>query len=324
MKKMGQKGLRADLKWVNSDEPHASRQKVILDKYPQIKKLFGHNPNLKYVASALIVTQLAMLFVMKGQSWSITLVVAYCFGAVINHSLMAAIHEVGHDFAFGHACPTANRLFEFFCNLPLGIPGIVSMQNNHLEHHRCTGVKGIDSDLLTPFEAKLFSTTFGKFCWVCLLPMILIFRQLFVNSRPLNRLEIINAAIQLIFDAFVVYFFGWRVLWYLIIGTILNSSLHPVAGHTISRYYMVAKRYKMYSYYGPMNLITFNIGCNSEHHDFLAIPGSRLGEVKKIAAEFYDNLPQHTSLIRVFYNFIADPSVGPYARIKRKQRDLGS
>lgn len=54
------------------------------------------------------------------------------------------------------------------------------------------------------------------------------------------------------------------------------------------------------------------------------MPGSRLPEVKKIAAEFYDNLPQHNSWCRVIYDFIVDPAVGPYARIKRKQKGLKS
>ena len=73
---MGQKVSRTDFEWVYTEEPHASRRKIILEKYPQIKKLFGYDPNFKYVASAMVFTQFAMLFVMKGQSWPITLLVA--------------------------------------------------------------------------------------------------------------------------------------------------------------------------------------------------------------------------------------------------------
>lgn len=43
-----------------------------------------------------------------------------------------------------------------------------------------------------------------------------------------------------------------------------------------------------------------------------------LPQVKKIAAEFYDSLPQHTSWTRVLWDFVFDDSIGPYARIKRK------
>lgn len=47
-------------------------------------------------------------------------------------------------------------------------------------------------------------------------------------------------------------------------------------------------------------------------------------QVKKIAPEFYDDLPQHDSWSAVLYDFIMDPDVGPYARIKRKNRGLRS
>ena len=43
-----------------------------------------------------------------------------------------------------------------------------------------------------------------------------------------------------------------------------------------------------------------------------------ISEVKKIAPEFYDTLPYHTSWSKVIYDFITDPAIGPYARIKRQ------
>lgn len=41
-------------------------------------------------------------------------------------------------------------------------------------------------------------------------------------------------------------------------------------------------------------------------------------QVKKIAAEYYDGLPQYTSWVQVLYDFIMDDSLSPYSRIKRK------
>lgn len=319
---MGQQVSRTDFEWVYTEEPHASRRKLILEKYPQIKKLFGYDPKFKYVAGSMVLTQILMLFLIKDCTWPALFLIAYCFGGILNHSLMLAVHEISHNLAFGHSRPMANRIMGFICNLPIGLPMSISFRKYHLEHHRYQGDEAIDTDIPTLLEAKLFCTTFGKFLWVCLQPFFYIFRPLIINPKPPTNMELINTIIQLIFDGIVVYFFGWKALAYLLIGSILAMGLHPVAGHFISEHYMFAKGFETYSYYGPLNWITFNVGYHNEHHDFPAVPGSRLPEVKRIAPEFYDSMPQHTSWVRVLYDFIMDPAVGPYARVKRHQRGL--
>ncbi|XP_055904237.1 sphingolipid delta(4)-desaturase DES1 [Eupeodes corollae] len=319
---MGQQVSRTDFEWVYTEEPHASRRKLILEKYPQIKKLFGYDPKFKYVAGSMVMTQILMLFLIKDCSWPAIFLLAYCFGGILNHSLMLAVHEISHNLAFGHSRPLANRIMGFICNLPIGLPMSISFRKYHLEHHRYQGDEAIDTDIPTLLEAKLFCTTFGKFIWVCLQPFFYIFRPLIINPKPPTNMELINTIIQLIFNGLVVYYCGWKSLAYLVIGSILAMGLHPVAGHFISEHYMFAKGFETYSYYGPLNWITFNVGYHNEHHDFPAVPGSRLPEVKKIAPEFYDSMPQHTSWVRVLYDFIMDPAVGPYARVKRHQRGL--
>lgn len=75
-------------------------------------------------------------------------------------------------------------------------------------------------------------------------------------------------------------------------------------------------------------------------HDFPNIPGYALPKVlnnrflktdniwsmfyliqlKKIAPDYYDNLPCHTSWLRVLIDFILDPNMGPKSRIRRTIR----
>lgn len=322
---MGQHVSRTDFEWSYTEEPHASRRKLILAKYPQIKQLFGVDPYFKFVAGSMVLAQFIMIYVMRDvRSWPLLIAAAYFIGGVINHSLSLAVHEIAHSQAFGHGRPTANRWFGYFCNLPLGVPISISFKKYHLEHHRYQGDEVIDTDLPTLLEARLFCTTFGKFCWVILQPLFYMIRPLAINPKPPGVHELVNLLVQAIFDACVVYTCGWRVLVYMIVGTLLAMGLHPVAGHFIAEHYMFKKGFETYSYYGPLNWITFNVGYHNEHHDFPSVPGRRLPDVKRIAAEFYDGMPQHHSWTKVLYDFIMDPEVGPYARIKRKQKGLRS
>lgn len=50
--------------------------------------------------------------------------------------------------------------------------------------------------------------------------------------------DLVNIAIVLGFDAAVLYFWGFKSLLYLLLGSLLGGGLHPLAGHLIAEHYM--------------------------------------------------------------------------------------
>ena len=282
----------------------------------------GPDPEFKYIVSAVVIFQIISCYFIGQLPYYLIIPLAYLLGGTINHSLTLAIHDISHNVVFGNKYATANRLFGMWANLPIAVPMSISFKKYHVEHHRYQGTDGYDVDLPTDWEGRFFHNTFTKIIWLFLQPFFYSLRPFIVRPKPPTRLEILNVVVQIVFDVLIWYFFGFKSLFYLFIGTILSLGLHPMSAHFIAEHYMFDRGYETYSYYGPWNYVTFNVGYHMEHHDFPYIPGSRLPEVKRIAAEFYDNLPKHKSWLEVLRVFLFCPDMGPYARVKRNYDDV--
>uniref|UniRef100_A0A8C6V336 sphingolipid 4-desaturase n=1 Tax=Naja naja TaxID=35670 RepID=A0A8C6V336_NAJNA len=317
---MGNRVTRGDFEWVYTDQPHTQRRKEILARYPAIKSLMGPDPNLKWIVTGMVFTQLLACYLVRNLAWKWVFFWAYSFGGCINHSITLAIHDISHNVAFGNKQARWNRWFAVFANLPVGFPYSASFKKYHIDHHRYLGGDALDVDIPTDFEGWFFCTPFRKLIWIAIQPFAYSLRPLYVNPKAITEMEIFNALVQFSIDLAIYYLWGWKPIVYLTAGTILCMGLHPISGHFIAEHYMFLKGYETYSYYGPLNWITFNVGYHMEHHDFPSIPGSRLPLVKKIAAEYYDNLPQHQSWLHVLWDFVFDDNISPYARVKRKYK----
>lgn len=318
---MGATVSRSDFSWSKENEPHAARRKEILDKHPEIKKLMVIDHSFKYVATFMVLFQFFVAYMTSylDISWLNLVILTYVVSGTINHALLLAIHEIAHNAAFGHVKPLYNRIFGIFVNLPIGVPMSMSFKKYHLEHHRYQGHEHIDVDIPTEAEAKLFTSTLGKAVWMFLQPFFYALRPLVVNPKTACKLEVFNFILEICFDILIYYNFGIKPVFYLVCGSLLGMGIHPVAGHFISEHYMFSLGFETYSYYGILNKVTFNVGYHNEHHDFPNIPGKYLPKVREYAPEYYNSIPYHTSWVKVIYDYITDPSIGPYARMKRKE-----
>ena len=306
-----------------------------------MRALYGADAMLLPKALLACAVQLAAAYFARDLAWPYVLLLAYTLGGCVNHSMTLCMHEVSHNLALapsslpsrllGHA--NANRLVGVVANLPLGIPSSVSFRRYHMEHHNFQGEDGIDADIPTRLEGALFVGAPLKVLWVLLQPAFYALRPVLVFPKPPTLWEGFNLAAQVAFDLLVVRVGGTRGLAYIVLGTLLGMGLHPMAGHFIAEHYTFLKSasnmvpgregdtapQETFSYYGPLNWLSFNVGYHNEHHDFPFIPGSRLPRLREIAPEFYDYLPHHSSWVQVIASYIANPGVGPLARVKRKQ-----
>ena len=107
---------------------------------------------------------------------------------------------------------------------------------------------------------------------------------------------------------FTLYFLlGWVPLVYLFFSALfMTGFLHPLAFGLIlsnSHFHGFQCYQPSSSNYGPVNWFTFNFGMHTEHHDFHYIPWFRLGKLRKIAPEYYDNLKQTRSFSKLAFKF---------------------
>ncbi|CAK7209435.1 sphingolipid delta-4 desaturase [Sporothrix bragantina] len=322
-----------DFFWTYTEEPHRTRRLAIIKAHPEITKLCGPEPLTKWVVVGVVSLQIAVALALHNYgytffSWPFWLA-AYIIGATANQNLFLAIHEISHNLAF--RSPLANRLLAIVANLPIGIPYSASFRPYHLTHHKSLGVDGLDTDLPTAAEAVVLDSILGKAFFCTFQIFFYALRPMAVMRIPFTKIHALNVAVQGLFDFVLVKTFGVQPLLYLLLSSFLAGSLHPLAGHFIAEHYVYDTVTpeatnpdnnipipETYSYYGPLNIFAYNVGYHNEHHDFPAVPWTRLEKLRATAPEFYDSLPRHESWTYVIWRFIWDENVGLRCRVKRK------
>lgn len=291
---------------------------AIMKAHPEVTKLMGHEPLTKWVVLGVVLLQLACAVSLRNTRplSPLFLICAYAIGGTLNHNLFLAIHEITHNLAFKGI--NANKALAVFANLPIGIPYCAMFKRYHLEHHKQLGEDGVDTDLPTRLELLVLNNVLGKVFFATFQILFYALRPGFVKSQRLTQWHYVNIAAQLVFDFLLVKAFGVRPMLYLLFSSFFAGSLHPCAGHFIAEHYLWdGLEQETYSYYGPLNILAYNVGYHNEHHDFPSVPWTRLPALRALAPEFYDTIPSHPSWPMVIVNFIRDREVGIFARVKR-------
>ncbi|EEB06031.1 dihydroceramide delta-4 desaturase [Schizosaccharomyces japonicus yFS275] len=315
--------------WTYTDEPHRTRRMEIIRAHPEITKLNGPEPLTKWVVLTVFAIQMLCCYLLSNTSifnWKF-IATAYFVGGFCSQNLFLAVHELSHNLGFKE--PWKNRLFSIITNLPVGVPFCASFRPYHLEHHVYQGVDGIDTDLPTIFELKVLNNTLGKLFFCTFQILFYALRPLFVRRLPFTSMHLLNIVAQVAFDYILIRALGYRSFVYLFMSSFLAGSLHPTAGHFLSEHYNMThtkriatgpdmgKLLETFSYYGPLNPLVYNAGYHIEHHDFPYVPWTRIAKVRATAPEFYDEIPECKSWIGIIYQFITDPNVGMWCRVKR-------
>jgi len=308
-----------------AEEPHAERKRKILKAHPEVRALMGHEPLTKYIVLATVILQVFVAGYTRDWSWGPWLAAVYCVGATANHSLFLAIHELAHGG--GAKSITGNRLIGFLANGPITIAYSITFKPYHMAHHRNQGVDGLDTDIPTALEAWCVTATATSYADHTLRKAVFMFCQIFAYALrpmivkpdlvPVDRWIVANWAVVLAFDAAVYAAFGRAAILYLLLSTFFAGSIHPTAGHFIAEHYVMHGTAETYSYYGPLNALTYNVGYHNEHHDFPSIPWSRLPRLREIAPEFYDHLPRCDSWPGTIARYILDDAISPFSRMKK-------
>ncbi|KAH9941130.1 dihydroceramide delta(4)-desaturase [Epithele typhae] len=312
----------SDFLWLMTEEPHRSRRMAIIKAHPEVTKLMGHEPLTKWVVLGVVSMQIGLAYWLRNTHplSPIFLLTAYVIGGTANHNLFLAIHEITHNLAFRSV--QANKALAVFANLPIGIPYSAAFKRYHIEHHKFLGEDGIDTDLPTNFELICLNNVLGKVFFATFQIFFYALRPGFVRMQTFTQWHFVNLITQLVFDFALFKSFGFNPIWYLLFSSFFAGSLHPLAGHFIAEHYVWdGLQQETYSYYGILNIFAYNVGYHNEHHDFPSVAWTRLPALRALAPEFYDILPSHPSWPMVLVNFIRDPEVGIFARVKRRPKD---
>jgi sphingolipid 4-desaturase/C4-monooxygenase len=312
---------KTDFFWSDQCEPHKLRTKELIKKHPEIRKLIGRNPYTFLIILFCVLLQTTLAFLLKDAPWWLVFVVAYLVGAFADHTLFVCVHESAHNLVFKKR--SLNTFAGLVANLPLVFASSASFKKYHLKHHAFQGIETLDADMPGKREAILVgNSTIKKTLWLLFYPLVQLSRlgRLSKEIKLFDKQVLLNWIIQIVFDAIIIIFFGWKGLIFLLASFFFSVGLHPLGARWIQEHFLTDGLQETKSYYGPLNVVNLNVGLHNEHHDFPSIPWNHLPALHKMAAGYYDGLASHKSYTRLLYKFLFDKNLSVFSRMARDNR----
>ncbi|KAF2990717.1 fatty acid desaturase [Methylocystis sp. MJC1] len=296
-----------------ADRSHVERRRLILEKYPQVRELFGRDPVTFKITAGIFAGQFVIAAVMGwlGFSyWWLSLLLAICVGAFANHANFVIIHDAIHNCVFED--PLANKWTAILADLPNGFPTAMGFRCYHIKHHSHLSAYDYDADVPSQWEVEwVGNSAWRKAAWLFAFPAIQLARlsRLKGTVPIMGKWTYINIAVIIAFDLFMLWAFGPNALLYLFLSFWFSvGGLHPLSARWLQEHFAFGPDQGTFDYYGPLNKLALNIGYHNEHHDFHEIPWNRLPELTAMAPEFYDTLRCHRSWFALLVTFIFDPT----------------
>ena len=319
-------------------EWHNERVRALLEAHPEVRKLIGQNRWTALWCVVFAALQIGLAAALADTPFWVLALVAYAVGSLVNMNLFMLAHECNHGLVFRNTA--LNRWLFTLTTLPMFLSAHHAWWIEHHVHHSDLGAKKdfikrrrtfflltrYNTPLFVPFAffmliAQALRSALGLFVYAIgllrgqwrpgKLALTILADAHLVPGYHKYRMPfwaVAYAALSLALPAALWIAFGWKAVAYLLLSqTFATGFLHPVMfGMVLSNsHFHGADRYQpTSSHYGWLNWITFNFGYHTEHHDLASVPWSRLPELRRLAAEFYDDLHQTPSYVRLALQFV--------------------
>eukprot|EP00026_Physarum_polycephalum_P007668 Phypoly_transcript_07733.p1 GENE.Phypoly_transcript_07733~~Phypoly_transcript_07733.p1 ORF type:complete len:225 (+),score=31.89 Phypoly_transcript_07733:785-1459(+) len=177
-------------------------------------------------------------------------------------------------------------------------------RQHHNIHHNTLGSMETDVDVPMRSEVRFVGNSrILKALWLALNIFVLPIRSMQKLPVNWNIFMVLNWVTSIGLGVLLLFTYPPACV-YLLLGTTLSQSIHPSNARQVQRHIRQFKdervdadaegktkvplhesKINTFSYYGPLNALTLNVGYHVEHHDFANIAWTRLPELRKIAGE---------------------------------------